>query len=85
MYDSDTYETETWDDGDYDYYPDEEAALEPCPNCGKDIYEDSEQCPFCGEYVTFDHGYAAVWSGRPLIWIVLALLGIIAVITVYTL
>ena len=24
----------------------------PCPRCGADVYEDAEQCPACGDYVS---------------------------------
>jgi hypothetical protein len=67
-------------------YPDEdssdeedESALVPCPQCGADIYEDTVQCPVCGEYVTHS---ARAWDGRPGWWIALGLLGIIAVLFV---
>jgi hypothetical protein len=23
----------------------------PCPACGQDVYEDSDQCPYCGEWI----------------------------------
>lgn len=25
--------------------------LMSCPSCGAEIYDESEQCPYCGEYV----------------------------------
>ena len=28
----------------------------PCPACGADIYDDSERCPVCGEYVVMRTG-----------------------------
>ena len=70
-----------WDDGfEYDEYPDtddvDDPQVLPCPECGTDIYEDSEQCPACGQYVTFEH---SPWTGRPTWWIVLGVLGVIAV------
>ncbi len=33
------------DDGD-------SADTEPCPNCGKQIYEDGEFCPHCGSVIS---------------------------------
>jgi hypothetical protein len=46
--------------------------------CGMDVYEDAEECPLCGEFFTRQTGEA--WRGKPTWWIVLGLVGIIAVI-----
>jgi hypothetical protein len=46
--------------------------------CGMDVYEDAEKCPLCGEFFSRQPGEA--WRGKPMWWIVLGLLGIIAVI-----
>ena len=62
------------DDGGHD---DEAAETRACPNCGAEIYEEAEQCPSCGEYVTFD---SRAFSGRPLWWTLLGLIGIVAVV-----
>jgi hypothetical protein len=72
-----------WDDTD-DEWPeeaddDEENVVVACPACGAEMYEDAVRCPVCGEYVT--HGHSA-WEGRPLWWIVLGGVGIVAVIVV---
>lgn len=63
-----------------DEFPDEDfddASTEtvPCPHCGAQVYEDAVRCPTCGTYITHDTG---VWSGRPLWWIVLGLIGVLA-------
>lgn len=72
-----------WDDNDPDEYDyetgDDESETVPCPSCGEPIYEDSEHCPYCGEYVTFS---TSAWEGRPLWWIVQGLIGVAAVIFV---
>jgi hypothetical protein len=49
----------------------------PCPQCGAEVYEDAVRCPACGSYVIHD---TRVWSGRSGWWILLGLLGIVAVI-----
>jgi len=49
----------------------------PCPECGLEVYEDAVRCPHCGNYITHD---TSVWSGRPVWWIALGLLGTLAVI-----
>lgn len=51
----------------------------PCPQCGAEVYEDAVRCPACGAYITYP---SSVWSGRPGWWILLGLLGILAVILV---
>lgn len=72
-----------YEDFDDDYtHDDEEADLVDCPECGAEIYEDSVRCPVCGSYITHTTN---VWSGKSLAWIVLGLLGIVAVCVVMTL
>lgn len=61
-------------------YDDDSTETVLCGNCGAEIYEEAVQCPECGTYVTADN---SVWSGRPTWWIVLALLGVVAVILVF--
>jgi hypothetical protein len=71
------------DDLDDDEFPDDhdggDDAVETrqCPHCGAEIYEEAEQCPSCGEYVTFD---SRAFSGRPMWWTLLGLIGIAAVV-----
>jgi hypothetical protein len=60
-----------------DDYDQEGSETVPCPQCGTEVYEDAVQCPVCGTYLT--QGGRA-WTGRPAWWIVLGLLGILAVI-----
>ncbi len=61
-----------------DYDEDDSSELRPCPECGAEIYEDSQQCPVCGNYITF--GSSGAFSGRPVWWILLGLAGIVALI-----
>jgi hypothetical protein len=49
-----------------------------CLGCGAAIYDDSVQCPYCGDYVTT--GTTSAFSGRPWWFVVLAAAGIVAVI-----
>lgn len=58
---------------------DDAAETLPCPHCGTEIYEEAEQCPVCGNYVTFG---TSIWSGRPIWWIALALVGLVATVLV---
>ncbi len=56
--------------------PDDSSTIR-CRNCAREIYEDAFQCPYCGEYVEWDTN---PWSGRPAWWVVLAFLGIAALV-----
>jgi hypothetical protein len=65
-------------------YPDEDhgdvadaTPTQSCPMCGVDIYEDAVQCPLCGQYLTRT---SSAWNGRPGWWVLLGLLGILAVV-----
>ena len=70
-------EEEDWDENHWD--DDDDAETVPCPECGEEVYEEAEQCPYCGQYIVHS-GRGYVWSGRPTWWIVLGILGILAVI-----
>ena len=70
-------EREEYDDLDGD----DESLTLPCPECGADVFEDAVQCPVCGNYITHS---TSVWQGRPGWWIVLGLLGVVALILVLT-
>ena len=72
------WETDGDDWGDEDWPDDDDSAeLVPCPNCGREIYEEAEQCPSCGEYVTHDN---RILASKPGWYVLLALAGVIAVI-----
>jgi len=62
---------------DEDNYDSDEVDTIPCPECGADVYEEAEQCPACGWYITSSSNPL---SGRSWWWIALGMLGIIAVI-----
>lgn len=49
----------------------------PCPSCGAAIYDDAEQCPYCGQYITAD---TSPWTGHSFWWILLAVIGLVATI-----
>ena len=64
---------------DDDEFHDDLSETVACTQCGAEVYEDAVRCPNCGNYMTPDTN---IWSGRPGWWIVLGLLGILAVILV---
>ncbi len=69
------------DDFDNDDFDDELTETVPCPECGAEVYEDAVRCPVCGAYITIT-SKNSIWSGRPGWWILLGLLGILAVVIV---
>ncbi len=70
--DSDDFDDLVEDDSD-------ETEVVVCPMCGTAVYEDAEQCPACGEWITTStHPFA----GRALWFVVLGVLGIVATIVV---
>lgn len=76
-----------WDDDEWseeEDWPgddDGESLTRPCPSCHEEIYEDAEQCPYCGEYVVHS---STAWEGKPTWWILLGLLGVVATIVALT-
>ncbi len=82
-YDDDLDEFDGDDEGfDEADWSDDDVDLVECPSCQTMIYEDSEQCPNCHEYITHS---ASAWSGRPWWWYVLAISGVIAVVYMFVL
>jgi len=83
MYADDLWFEEPDNEPDDDEYPDEDEVTltVPCPACGAEVYEDAVRCPVCGDYITHD---TSLWSGRPGWWVLLGLLGVLALIGVLT-
>ena len=66
-------------DDDFPDSEDDTLDLIVCPACGEEIYEEAEQCPYCGEYVVGDN---RVLASKPLWYAALALAGVVAVVVV---
>jgi hypothetical protein len=79
MYRDEDFEDEEddWEAPEPDERDEDELDTLPCPACGRQIYEEAEACPYCGEYVTHSK---SVLAGKPFWFVALAVLGIIAVI-----
>lgn len=48
----------------------------PCPHCRAEIYDESEQCPSCGQYITIDtspFNSAPAWVRVLFVLIILAI------------
>jgi hypothetical protein len=72
----DDHDADDWDgDG-----AEEDEELIDCPECGQQVHIESQQCPHCGYYILDESDRASVWQGRSWWWIVLGVLGTIAVI-----
>lgn len=64
------WDDEQWrqdDDGEWD--EDGESTI-PCPYCQREIFEDSPQCPHCGQYISKEDAPA----GRRPWWIIIGVL-----------
>jgi endogenous inhibitor of DNA gyrase (YacG/DUF329 family) len=53
----------------------DEAETVPCPNCGKEILEDADHCPYCGEWVV--QGGPSPASSHGFVFILIAILVLI--------
>ena len=62
------------DDSDVDH--DELADTEPCPYCGREIYEQAEACPHCGKYISQEGSLRR----KPLWFVVSAILCLMLII-----
>ena len=67
-----------WEYPEPDTETDETETID-CPACHQPVYDDAEQCPYCGDYITVS---TSPWAGRPWWWIAIGLLGLIAVIAI---
>ncbi len=65
-----------WQD-ELDEFNDEQIELLPCPSCKEMIYEESERCPKCGEWIMPQAAHAGKLS--PL-WIAAALLALLGML-----
>ena len=58
---------------------DDDAAADvdthPCPHCGADVYEESQQCPVCGQYIDeFRRSNYPRWVPVAAVMVILAML-----------
>ena len=70
---------EEWDGGDSDDEADEDEPTVACPYCRREMFEDSPQCPHCGQYIVEED----VPPSRKPWWIVVGVLLCLAAIWVW--
>ena len=75
--DRDEFADEDDEVGDADEYGDTAAETVACPACGAEVYEEAEQCPRCGDYITHS---SSIWAGKSWWWTLLGLLGVAGLI-----
>lgn len=51
-----------------DAWEDDDESTIPCPHCGRQVYEDSERCPYCENYLSAEDAPPAA---KP-VWIIVA-------------
>lgn len=64
-----------WDDDEDNGEGDEDTTI-PCPYCRRPVYEDSQRCPHCGNYISDEDAPAA----RKPWWIVVGVLLVLYVV-----
>ena len=65
---------------DEEWVEDEEASeddLLVCPSCRREVHEDTQQCPHCGDWITPVYPQA---PGKRFFWVVVVLLLVLALI-----
>jgi predicted nucleic acid-binding Zn ribbon protein len=70
--DYDPDDPETYPEGLYD---DDGPATVPCPYCKAEVFEDSEQCPRCGKYLSREDAP----QSRGGAWVIVMILALLAV------
>lgn len=78
-------ELDDWeqDDEEDEYEEDgEDSAVEPCPYCGKDVYEGAELCPHCKNYISEDDSPPPNAVGRFPRWLVIVI--VLALVAVFS-
>jgi len=74
-------ETDDWPDedaeGSDEESANEEESTDECPHCGAAVYDDAEQCPACGKYLSREDAP----SRLPPLWILIGV-GVCLVIVI---
>jgi RNA polymerase subunit RPABC4/transcription elongation factor Spt4 len=60
----------------YEEYEDSDDCTVACPHCGKDIYDDADQCPYCSMNISAAD-FKKPWPAWVMILIVLTIIGFV--------
>lgn len=74
----DPYGDDLYGDGSYGADDDGYETVR-CSGCGKDVYEESPQCPYCGHFITRSRSPLA---GRPSWYVICAVIGVLVTVLV---
>lgn len=78
--DDDSYDAERdYDPDDLETYPeglydDDGPPVVPCRSCGKEMFEDTDECPHCGTYQSMEDATQQPRYGPGIIVVILALI-----------
>jgi|MDTC01.1.fsa_nt_gb uncharacterized paraquat-inducible protein A len=61
-------------EGSDDWCDDDPSQTHPCPICNAEVYEDAEQCPICGNYITHNYSPRGLWWWTALVLLLLVCL-----------
>ena len=61
----------------FEEFQDDQPEVLPCPSCGAEVYEETQRCPHCGEWIM---PLAASARNRSRLWIAVVLLALIAIL-----
>ena len=60
---------------------DPEDHVAQCPSCGQSVYDDSEKCPYCGDWITETAGSAQLhW-----VWWIAGVVALVSFVAAYVL
>ena len=60
----------------FEEFQDDHPEVLPCPSCGAEVYEETQRCPHCGEWIM---PLATSARRKSRWWIIAAVLALIAI------
>jgi len=64
-------------EAEFEEFQHDEPEMLPCPFCSAQVYEETQRCPHCGNWIM---PLAASTRSRSKLWIIAAILALIAII-----
>lgn len=69
---------EDWPDENEWPESEDDSPTVPCPECGGEVYEESDHCPACGHFLESSSTHPLL--GKPAWFVILGLLGLAATV-----